>query len=96
MMMRDERHTIFGDGEQGRDSPTSRRVSANLLDRRAPRDLAAGRGCSIIACGERHTLNETYALLATLLGFEHPPIYRPERRGDVRDSLADIAAASAA
>lgn len=96
MMMRSEQPTIFGDGEQGRDfTHIQNVVNANLLAVQAPRDLAAGRVFNI-ACGERHTLNETYALLATLLGFGHPPIYGPEREGDVRDSLADISAASAA
>ncbi|RZU41670.1 SDR family oxidoreductase [Edaphobacter modestus] len=96
MMMRGETPTIFGDGEQGRDfTHVDNVVSANLLAVEAPAHLAAGRVFNI-ACGERHTLNETYALLATLLGFEHPPIHGPEREGDVRDSLADISAAFAA
>lgn len=96
MMMRGETPTIFGDGEQGRDfTHVENVVSANLLAAEAPADQAAGRVFNI-ACGERHTLNETYAVLATLLGFKHPPIYGPERDGDVRDSLADISAASTA
>jgi UDP-glucose 4-epimerase len=96
MMMRGETPTIFGDGEQGRDfTHVENVVRANLLAAEAPADQVAGRVFNI-ACGERHTLNETYAVLATLLGFEHPPIYGPEREGDVRDSLADISAASAA
>lgn len=94
MMMRGERPTIFGDGEQGRDfTHVDNVVSANLLALEAPATLAAGRVFNI-ACGQRHTLNETYALLATLLDFAHPPIYGPEREGDVRDSLADISAAA--
>ncbi|MDE1176710.1 MAG: SDR family oxidoreductase [Edaphobacter sp.] len=96
MMMRGERPTIFGDGEQGRDfTHVSNVVEANLLALEADATKAAGRVFNI-ACGERHTLNETYASLATLLGFEHPPLYGPEREGDVRDSLADISAASEA
>ncbi|QNI37127.1 SDR family oxidoreductase [Edaphobacter albus] len=96
MMMRGERPTVFGDGEQGRDfTHVENVVQANLLAVDAPATLAAGRVFNI-ACGQRHTLNETYALLATLLDFKHPPIYGPEREGDVRDSLADISAASAA
>jgi nucleoside-diphosphate-sugar epimerase len=46
-----------------------------------------------VACGERHTLNETYEVLAQLLEFDGIPIYGPDARGDVRDSLADIGAA---
>ncbi len=95
-MMRNDRPTIFGDGEQGRDfTHIDNVVSANLLAIDAPATSAAGRVFNI-ACGQRHTLNETYGLLATLLGFAHPPIYGPEREGDVRDSLADIRAATEA
>ncbi len=59
MMMRGERPTIFGDGEQGRDfTHIDNVVSANLLALEAPSNLAAGRVFNI-ACGERHTLNES-------------------------------------
>lgn len=96
MMMRGDRPAIFGDGEQGRDfTHVDNVVRANLLAIEAPREKAAGQVFNI-ACGQRHTLNETYALLATFIGFQHPPIYGPEREGDVRDSLADITAASEA
>jgi nucleoside-diphosphate-sugar epimerase len=95
-MMRGERPTIFGDGEQGRDfTHVDNVVNANLLAIEAPATYAAGRVFNV-ACGQRHTLNETYEVLATLLGFEHPPVYGPEREGDVRDSLADISAAQEA
>ena len=94
LMMRGECPIIFGDGEQGRDfTHISNVVEANLLALTAPAASAAGRVFNI-ACGQRHTLNETYHLLASLLGFKHPPKYGPEREGDVRDSLADISAAS--
>jgi UDP-glucose 4-epimerase len=96
MMMQGERPTIFGDGEQGRDfTHISNVVHANLLALEAPATSAAGRVFNI-ACGQRHTLNETFRSLATLLDFRHPPIYGPEREGDVRDSLADISAAAVA
>jgi nucleoside-diphosphate-sugar epimerase len=95
-MMRGERPTIFGDGEQGRDfTHVENVVNANLLAIEAPATYAAGRVFNV-ACGQRHTLNETYKVLATLLGFVHPPVYGPEREGDVRDSLADISAAQEA
>jgi len=93
MMMRGDRPTIFGDGEQGRDfTHVENVVQANLLALHATATSVAGRVFNI-ACGQRHTLNETFRLLATLLRFKHPPIYGPEREGDVRDSLADISAA---
>jgi UDP-glucose 4-epimerase len=93
MMMRGERPTIFGDGEQGRDfTHVENVVQANLLALHAAATSVAGRVFNV-AYGQRHTLNETFRLLATILDFKHPPIYGPEREGDVRDSLADISAA---
>ena len=95
-MMHGEQPVIFGTGEQGRDfTYVDNAVQANLLAAHAPAAQVAGRVFNI-ACGERHTLNETYTLLAELLGFPHPAKHGPERTGDVRDSLADISAARAA
>lgn len=95
-MLRGERPTIFGDGEQGRDfTYIENVVSANFLAMDAAVEKVAG-GVFNIACAERHTLNETYRVLADLLEFNEPPIYGPVRAGDVRDSLADISAARAA
>ena len=92
-MMRGERPTLFGDGEHGRDfTYVDNAVSANLLALAAPAEKVAGRVFNV-ACGERHTLNETYGILTNLLDFDMPPKYGPERTGDVRDSLADISAA---
>lgn len=92
-MMRGEQPTIFGDGEQGRDfTYVENAVSANLLALRAPRERVAGRVFNV-ACGQRHTLNETFRILAGLLDFRQPPIYGGQRAGDIRDSLADITAA---
>jgi UDP-glucose 4-epimerase len=85
--------TIFGDGEQGRDfTYVDNVVQANLQAASAPAEQCAGRVFNI-ACGERHTLNETYSLLNELIGFPTAAQHGPERAGDVRDSLADISAA---
>ncbi len=95
-MMRGERPVIFGDGEQGRDfTYVDNAVQANLLALHAEKDKVAGRVFNV-ACGQRHTLNETYGILARLLQYELPAEHGPERRGDVRDSLADISAAAEA
>jgi nucleoside-diphosphate-sugar epimerase len=85
--------TIFGDGHQGRDfTYIDNVVAANLLAASAPASACAGRVFNI-ACGERHTLLETYAVLAELLRFPYPPNFAPTRTGDVTDSFADITAA---
>jgi nucleoside-diphosphate-sugar epimerase len=92
-MLRGEQPVIFGDGEQGRDfTYVENVVSANLLAADGSATLIAGRVFNI-ACGERHTLNETYGKLAELLDYARGPEYGTEREGDVRDSLADISAA---
>jgi nucleoside-diphosphate-sugar epimerase len=92
-MMRGERPTIHGDGEQGRDfTYVENAVSANLLAMEAPVEKIAGRVFNI-ACGQRHTLNETFRILAELLDFQEAPVYGPPRAGDISNSLADISAA---
>ena len=92
-MLEGEQPLIHGDGEQGRDfTYVDNAVQANLLAATSPAEHVAGRVFNI-ACGERHTLNETYAVLASLLDFTGHPQYGPERAGDVRDSLADVSAA---
>lgn len=92
-MMRGERPTINGDGEQGRDfTYVENAVSANLLALEAPAEKVAGRVFNV-ACGERHTVNKTFRILAELLDFKEPAIYGPPRTGDIQDSLADISAA---
>jgi len=92
-MMRGEPPTINGDGEQGRDfTYIDNVVSANLLAMAAAAENVAG-GVFNVACGERHTLNETFRVLAQLLAFKEEPLHGPPRAGDVRDSLADISAA---
>jgi len=95
-MMQGERPTIFGDGEQGRDfTYVANAVEANLRALEAPAEKVAGRVFNV-ACGGRHTLNETYAVIARLLGFKLPALYGPIRAGDVTNSQADISAAGAA
>ena len=95
-MMRGEQPTIFGTGEQGRDFTfIENAVSANLLAAAAPAEKVAGRVFNV-ACGERHTLKETFAVLAGLLDFKQPVLFGPERTGDVLDSLADVSAAKEA
>ena len=93
-MMRGESPLIFGDGEQGRDfTYVDNAVQANLLALHADSNRVAGRIFNV-ASGTRHTLNETFRELSSLLDYKGKAQYGPERRGDVRDSLADISAAA--
>ncbi|HTV04281.1 MAG TPA: SDR family oxidoreductase [Acidobacteriaceae bacterium] len=92
-MLRGEQPTIFGDGEQGRDfTYIDNVVAANIAAMYAPAEKVAGHVFNV-ACGERHTLNQTFRVLAELLNFHQEPIYGPPRTGDVRDSHADISTA---
>jgi nucleoside-diphosphate-sugar epimerase len=95
-MLRGEAPTIFGDGEQSRDfTYIDNAVEANLLACTAPAEQAAGQMFNI-ATGRRVALNETFHLLQGLTGYAGNPIYGPERGGDIKHSLADIAKAQTA
>lgn len=87
-----ERPTVNGDGEQTRDFCfIENTVSANLLAAKA-----RTRGEVVnVACGARISLNELLGRINALLGTDVKAVYGPGRPGDVRDSLADIAAARA-
>ena len=88
-MLRGEQPTIFGDGETSRDfTYIDNAVSANLLAC-SPRRECAGRVLNC-ATGRRITLNETFAALKPLTGYEGAVKYGPERGGDIKHSLADI------
>ena len=92
-MLNGEQPVIFGDGEQGRDfTYVENVVAANLLALEAAAEDCAGKVFNV-ACGERHTLNETYAALASLVGYAQPARHGPARAGDVRDSHAETGAA---
>src|ERR1700761_6446056 len=82
--------TIFGDGLTSRDfNYIDNAVSANLLACLAPSNVATGRVFNI-GTGKSHTLNDVYQGIARALGFKEPPLYGPERVGDVKHSLASI------
>lgn len=92
-MLRGEQPTIDGDGEQSRDFTfVENVVDANLRACTAPAGEVAGRAFNA-ATGRRVTLNETYAVLQKLTGYNAPAQYGPERVGDIKHSLADISLA---
>jgi UDP-glucose 4-epimerase len=92
-MLKGEQPTIYGDGEQSRDFTfIDNVVSGNLLAMEAPAANVAGRYFNL-ATGSRVTLNYTYSVLQTLIGYGKPPLYGPDREGDIKHSLADISQA---
>ena len=93
LMLKGERPTIYGDGEQSRDfTYIDNVVSANLLACEAPAAQACGRTFNV-AAGRRSTLNQTFALLKKITGFTGEALYTDPRPGDVKHSLADISLA---
>jgi nucleoside-diphosphate-sugar epimerase len=85
--------TIFGDGEQSRDfTYVANVVDATLRACLAP--TAPGKVINV-GTGRSSTLNQTIALLDTILGVQVKPQYAPPRLGDVRHSTADISLARA-
>jgi UDP-glucose 4-epimerase len=90
-ILKDRPPTVYGDGEQSRDfTYIDNVVEANLLAARA--EKTAGEVINI-ACGEAITVNAIIKLINELLGKDVQPNYDPPRPGDVKHSLADIAAA---
>ena len=92
-MLKGEQPTIYGDGEQSRDFTfIDNVVSGNLLACEASAEQVAGRYFNV-ATGTRVTLNYTYSVLQTLIGYAKPPAYAADREGDIKHSLADISLA---
>jgi UDP-N-acetylglucosamine/UDP-N-acetyl-alpha-D-glucosaminouronate 4-epimerase len=87
------RPTVFGDGHQSRDFTfIDNVVAGNLAAEQAPD--AVGRVFNV-ACGQQFSLLELIASINRVLGTNVKPEFAPPRPGDVRESLADIAAARA-
>ncbi|MFM7842610.1 MAG: SDR family oxidoreductase [Planctomycetota bacterium] len=91
-MVKGERPTIYGDGQQSRDFVyIDNVVAGNLAAATAP--AAAGKLFNI-AAGRSYSLLDLLRELNTILNTRFEPNFEPTRVGDVRDSLADISAAS--
>ncbi len=87
-ILKDEKPTIFGDGEQSRDfTYVDNVVNANLLA--ATAEHTAGEVLNI-ACGRAVTVNRIIEIINELLGKNIKPLYTDPRPGDVKHSLADI------
>ena len=99
--LRKTRPIVFGDGEQTRDFCfIDNTVHANLLAASSPKKLVGE--VVNVACGARISLNQLLSMIHDIAvargiadkGAKLAPEYREARAGDVRDSLADITAAS--
>jgi UDP-N-acetylglucosamine/UDP-N-acetylgalactosamine 4-epimerase len=84
---------IHGDGETSRDFTfVSNAVHANMQALFAGNQEAVNQVYNI-AYGERTSLNELFQHIKSIAGSDLAPRYGPERKGDVRHSLADISKA---
>ena len=92
-MLQGQQPTIFGDGKQSRDfTHVDNVVEANLIACTAPARDVAGRVLNI-ATGIRTDLNQVFQLVKQVTGYQGEVSYGPERAGDVKHSVADLAEA---
>ncbi|MGE5521606.1 MAG: SDR family oxidoreductase [Candidatus Dadabacteria bacterium] len=81
---------INGDGAHSRDfTYVGNAVRANMLAMFS-KNLKAINEVYNVACGEQTTLNELFDYIKEIGGSDLAPKYGPERKGDVKHSLADI------
>lgn len=92
-ILRGEQVSIFGNGEQARDFTfVANAVQANI--RALFEDIPEGAHIVNVACGQTTSVNRLYKLIAGHIGSQLEPIYQEERKGDIRNSLADISLAA--
>lgn len=88
-MVKGERPTIFGDGEQTRDFVYIKDVvSANIIALET--DIV---GVYNIGTGKRTSVNEVFRKIKELIGEEIEPIYAEERKGEVKHIALDASLA---
>jgi UDP-N-acetylglucosamine/UDP-N-acetyl-alpha-D-glucosaminouronate 4-epimerase len=90
-----KRETVFidGDGEQTRDFTfVENAVQANIKAMLNPNPEVAGNIFNI-AVGKNFSVNTLYTNIQKLLHSDHAATYRETRKGDIRNSLADISKA---
>jgi nucleoside-diphosphate-sugar epimerase len=92
-LLKGSQPTIHGNGEQTRDFTYVGNVVDGVI--RAAEVPGVGGQVFNIATGSRISLNVLLATLQRIIGSESSPIYQGARRGDVRDSQADISKAQA-
>lgn len=84
---------IDGDGEQTRDfTYVDNAVQANILSLSTDNNKAFGEVFNV-AVGQNYSVNYLYNAIKEQLKLEHHPTYREARKGDIRNSLADISKA---
>jgi len=80
---------INGDGEQSRDFTFIENVVQVNIKALFANSEAVNKVYNV-AVGENFSVNRMFQDIAELMGSAHKAIHREERKGDIRDSLADI------
>ena len=89
-ILNDEVPSIFGDGETTRDfTYVDNIVLANHLALFTENKFALNQIYNV-GCGEKISLNNVIAMLQKITGKNINPKYYEERKGDVKESMADI------
>lgn len=84
---------IYGDGEQTRDFTfVENAVQANIRALFTTNSEAFNKVYNV-AVGESVSVNKLYKIIGDLSGNDKNPSYAPERKGDIKNSLADISMA---
>ncbi len=93
-LIKNEPPIVNGDGEQTRDFTfVENAVEANIRAAFCTDKNAIGNVFNV-AVNERVSINKLISILKKLTGASIDPVHREERKGDVRDSLADISKAA--
>ncbi|MYL49355.1 NAD-dependent epimerase/dehydratase family protein [Halobacillus litoralis] len=88
-LLNNESPTINGDGEQSRDFT----YIDNVIEANLKACIASEEACGYaynVAFGESYSLNFIYPIMKNLLNKNISPEYGPNRKGDIKHSLADI------
>jgi UDP-N-acetylglucosamine 4-epimerase len=92
-MLKGTKAVIFGDGMQTRDFTfVENAVQANIKAFFSSDERAFGKIFNV-AVGETTSVNDLFLLLNKISGKNVKPEYLPERKGDIKNSLADISLA---
>ena len=92
-MMKGISPVINGNGEQSRDFTYVENVVDANIGAAFNDNPKSWNNIYNIACGFKTSLNELYNSIAALVGHTQKAVYGPDRKGDIRDSLADISKA---
>lgn len=85
-LLEGEKPIIYGDGEQTRDFIYVKDVvKANIKSCECDYN-----GIVNVASGRKMTINELYKIICETLGYDVEAEYLPERKGDIKHSLADV------